>query len=67
LAACRSSRDKRHQIGSEEPPFLGAPPLDAAVFAAYGWPAGLTDEQILEKLLALNLERAGAVSPPKIE
>jgi type II restriction/modification system DNA methylase subunit YeeA len=32
--------------------------LDEAVFAAYGWPADLTDEQILEKLLALNLERA---------
>ena len=34
--------------------------LDAAVFAAYGWPADLTDEQILERLLALNLERAAA-------
>jgi hypothetical protein len=32
--------------------------LDAAVAAAYGFPANLTDEQILEKLLALNLERA---------
>src|SRR5204862_6103239 len=32
--------------------------LDAPVAAAYGWPADLTDEQILEKLLALNLERA---------
>ena len=32
--------------------------LDGAVAAAYGWPADLTDEQILEKLLALNLERA---------
>jgi len=32
--------------------------LDAAVAAAYGWPADLTDEQISEKLLALNLERA---------
>jgi type II restriction/modification system DNA methylase subunit YeeA len=32
--------------------------LDAAVAAAYGFPADLTDEQILEKLLALNLERA---------
>lgn len=32
--------------------------LDAAVAAAYGWPADLTDEQILENLLALNLERA---------
>jgi len=34
--------------------------LDAAVAAAYGWPADLTDEQILEKLLALNLARAAA-------
>jgi hypothetical protein len=32
--------------------------LDAAVFAAYGWPITLTDEEILEKLVALNLERA---------
>jgi hypothetical protein len=34
--------------------------LDEAVFAAYGWPPDLTDDQILERLLALNLERAGA-------
>ncbi|MEZ4771506.1 MAG: type IIL restriction-modification enzyme MmeI [Caldilineales bacterium] len=32
--------------------------LDDAVFAAYGWPANLSDEEILERLLALNLERA---------
>jgi hypothetical protein len=32
--------------------------LDAAVFDAYGWPRDLTDEQILEKLVALNAERA---------
>ena len=31
--------------------------LDQAVFAAYGWKSDLTDEEILEKLLALNLER----------
>ncbi len=31
--------------------------LDEAVFRAYGWPADLSDEQILKKLLALNLER----------
>ena len=31
--------------------------LDEAVFAAYAWPPDLTDEQLLEKLLALNLER----------
>jgi hypothetical protein len=32
--------------------------LDTAVLNAYGWPQNLTDEQILERLLALNLERA---------
>ena len=32
--------------------------LDLAVFEAYGWPADLTDEQILEKLVAFNAERA---------
>ena len=33
--------------------------LDAAVLAAYGWPKDLTDDEILARLLALNLERAG--------
>ena len=32
--------------------------LDAAVFDAYGWPHDLTDEEILERLVALNHERA---------
>jgi type II restriction/modification system DNA methylase subunit YeeA len=32
--------------------------LDAAVAAAYGWPSDLTDDQILERLFALNQERA---------
>jgi hypothetical protein len=32
--------------------------LDAAVFAAYGWPASLTDAEILERLVTLNAERA---------
>ncbi len=32
--------------------------LDAAVFEAYGWPTTLTDEEILERLVALNHERA---------
>ncbi len=31
--------------------------LDAAVLRAYGWPENLSDEAILERLLALNLER----------
>jgi len=33
--------------------------LDRAVFAAYGWEWPLPDESILERLLALNLERSG--------
>lgn len=32
--------------------------LDEAVFEAYGWPRTLTDEEILERLVALNAERA---------
>ena len=32
--------------------------LDEAVFAAYNWPADLGDDEILERLLSLNLERA---------
>ncbi len=32
--------------------------LDAAVADAYGWPADLTDEEILAQLVALNHERA---------
>ncbi len=39
--------------------------LDEAVFAAYGWPVDLTDDQLLAKLLDLNLSRpvAGARAP----
>ena len=33
--------------------------LDAAVFDAYGWMPALTDEEILERLVQLNAERAG--------
>jgi hypothetical protein len=32
--------------------------LDRLVFEAYGWPQTLTDEEILERLVALNHERA---------
>jgi len=31
----------------------------ATVLAAYGWSKDLTDDEILTRLLALNLERAG--------
>jgi type II restriction/modification system DNA methylase subunit YeeA len=33
--------------------------LDAAVAAAYGWPADLPEDDVLARLLALNLARAG--------
>jgi len=36
--------------------------LDEAVFAAYGWGPNLSDEVLLEKLLALNRERAAKES-----
>jgi type II restriction/modification system DNA methylase subunit YeeA len=34
--------------------------LDAAVFTAYGWPADVSDDDLLARLLSLNLQRAGA-------
>ena len=33
--------------------------LNRAIHTAYGWDYPLSNEEILEKLLALNLERAG--------
>lgn len=40
--------------------------LDEAVFAAYGWPPDLPDNDILTKLLDLNLSRA-AVTESAVE
>ena len=40
--------------------------LDAAVFDAYGWPADLTDEEILERLVDLNAERAAEEAAGKV-
>jgi hypothetical protein len=59
----------RHKLRPNTAPFaalrgrsnrldLGHKRLDVGLFAAYGWKADLSDEEILEKLLALNLERA---------
>jgi hypothetical protein len=33
--------------------------LDTAVAAAYGWPADISDDEALRRLLALNLARSG--------
>ena len=57
-----------HLVGHDTPALAGLAhqKLDAAVFEAYGWPHGpsassgqvLSDDDILARLLALNLERA---------
>ncbi len=61
-AECAAKLKKRTltNLYNERPAWLDLAhrKLDAAVATAYGWPADLTDEQILERLLALNLERA---------
>ena len=43
--------------------------LDAAVAAAYGWDAGISDDDALGKMLALNLERSNscASSPTPLQ
>jgi hypothetical protein len=37
--------------------------LDAAVLAAYGWPTTVTDDELLERLLVLNLSRPPDCGP----
>ena len=48
------------KLYNERPPWLAAAheKLDIAVASAYGWPADLTEDAILENLLALNLAAA---------
>jgi MmeI, C-terminal domain len=40
--------------------------LDEAVFAAYGWPSDMADEEVLARLLDLNLHRAAAAGAPPV-
>ncbi|MEQ8820463.1 MAG: class I SAM-dependent DNA methyltransferase [Sumerlaeia bacterium] len=40
--------------------------LDAAVAEAYGWPADLPEDEVLERLVALNQERAAEEAQGKI-
>lgn len=49
------------KLYNERPPWLADchARLDAAVASAYGWPADLPDEALLERLLALNQAAAG--------
>ncbi len=55
LTALRASRDSAHPAYAL---LIAHDKLDAAVAAAYGWAWPLEDEGVLERLLALNLERA---------
>lgn len=61
-ADCAAKLQKRTltNLYNERPTWLDLAhkKLDEAVFAAYGWPSNLTDDEILSRLLALNLERA---------
>ena len=61
-ADCAASLKKRTltNLYNERPTWLAQVhrKLDEAVFAAYGWLPEISDEELLEKLLALNLERA---------
>ena len=48
------------QLYNERPTWLANAhkKLDKAVFAAYGWPSTLTDDELLAKLLERNLARS---------
>ena len=57
---CAASLSKRTltNLYNQRPAWLALAhkKLDEAVFAAYGWDPGMSDEDLLAKLLALNLE-----------
>ena len=59
---CAESLKKRTltNLYNERPTWLDLAhkKLDEAVFAAYGWDSTLSDDELLEKLLQLNLERS---------
>lgn len=61
-AVATANLNKRTLTGlyNQRPAWLGNAhrALDAAVAAAYGWPADLSDNDVLTRLLALNLARA---------
>jgi hypothetical protein len=55
VAALREARDAAARVF---PLLLAHEALDVAVAAAYGWEWPLEDEEVLSRLLALNLDRA---------
>lgn len=56
LEELRESRNSSHRA---YPLQIAHEKLDEAVAAAYGWEWPLDEDEILTRLLALNLERAG--------
>ena len=60
-AADRLSRRTLTNLYNDRPAWLDDihRQLDETVFAAYGWSSDIADEEILERLLTLNLEQAG--------
>jgi len=61
-AACAKELKKRTltNLYNQRPAWLDLAHrrLDEAVFAAYGWPPSLSDDELLARLLELNLARA---------
>jgi hypothetical protein len=76
-ADCAAKLKKRTltNLYNERPAWLALAheKLDAAVAAAYGWPADMSDDEILSRLLELNLARAAEekksakTAPPKAQ
>lgn len=66
-ASCAKELKKRTltNLDKQRPQWLALAheKLDAAVFAAYGWPATLTDDELLARMLELNLAQSGSVRP----
>ena len=64
--AAKLKRRTLTNLNNERPAWLALAheKLDTAVAAAYGWPTTMSDDQILENLLALNLARAAAEKAP---
>jgi hypothetical protein len=59
LGALTAAQEEQRHAVARAARGADAGPLDAAVAAAYGWPAGLADDDLLERLGGLNRARAG--------
>ena len=66
ITSSRETEEQPAQMYNERPTWLDNAhrALDRAVFAAYGWPYPLPNQEILARLLALNHQRATAQAEP---